>query len=70
MSEKPEEKKSGEEKPEEEKPEEEKPEDKGQKTVKAISGLLKAVELAQSKGAFSFKESIEIYEHVRFFKKE
>ena len=65
MSEKPEEKKS-----EEKKPEEEEPEDKGQKTVKAISGLLKAVELAQSKGAFSFKESIEIYEHVRFFKKE
>ena len=45
-------------------------EDKGKATIKAISGLLKAVELAQSKGAYNFKESIEIYEHVRFFKKE
>ena len=60
---------SEEKKPEEKKPEENK-EDKGKSTIKAISGLLKAVELAQSKGAFSFKESIEIYEHVRFFKKE
>ena len=56
---------------EEKKPEEKKPEeDKGKSTIKAITGLLKAVELAQSKGAFSFKESIEIYEHVKFFKKE
>ena len=53
---------------EETKPEEK--EDKGKTTIKAISGLLRAVELAQSKGAYDFKESIEIYEHVRFFKKE
>ena len=39
-------------------------------TVTAITGLLKAVELAQSKGAYTFKESIEIYDHVKFFKKD
>ena len=53
---------------EETKPEE-KQEDKGKATIKAISGLLRAVELAQGKGAYSFKECIEIYEHVKFFKK-
>ena len=49
---------------------EEKPENRSNEIVQAIGGLIRAANLAQSKGAFTFEESIEVFKHIKAIQKK
>ena len=41
------------------------PQERQKKVVAAIQGLIRAANLAQSKGAFTFDESAEVHKHIK-----
>ena len=45
-------------------------ENRSNELVRAIGGLIRAANLAQSKGAFTFEESIEVHKHIKAIQKK